>query len=160
MPFTNHTTNYYNRIKSKAFRSLDRLYHYTSPPRHKKHRVYGAIIINKNKLGNITYALVQGRYTKKWSFPKGHSEKNENPIDCTLREVSEETGLESLPEPIDCLSLEYGTYFVFKLHDSPPLIPRDTHEIINTKWVTLDEMNDLSLNSDAYHFKMQLQRAF
>ena len=51
----------------------------------KKQKTYGAILIYKDK-----YALVQGRYTGKWSFPKGHSNEGEKPIECTKREVEEE----------------------------------------------------------------------
>ena len=44
------------------------------------------------------YAMVQGRHTGKWSFPKGHSNEGEKPVECMLREVAEETGIDELPE--------------------------------------------------------------
>ena len=73
-------------------------------------KTYGGIIKKSGK-----YALVQGRHTGKWSFPKGHSNKGEKPIECTLREVAEETGIDKLPYPSDYIQVGYGKYFVFNL---------------------------------------------
>ena len=114
-----------------------------------KQKTYGGIIRIKNKKGEYMYALVQGRYTGKWSFPKGHSNKGESGIECTLREVGEETGIDKLPSPIEYLEIGYGRYFVFNLEEAVPLIPRDTQEIMDTKWVTLEEMETMTLNADA-----------
>jgi 8-oxo-dGTP pyrophosphatase MutT (NUDIX family) len=109
---------------------------------------YGGILRIRDKSGDL-YALVQGRYTGKWSFPKGHSNDGEEPIECTLREVGEETGIDKLPEPSEYLEIGYGKYFVFNLSEIQPLIPRDKKEIMDTKWVTLEEMERMSLNADA-----------
>jgi len=115
----------------------------------KKQKTYGAILCIKCKSGDDLYALVQGSYTGKWSFPKGHSNEGEHPIECTLREVAEETGIDELPEPSEYVHVGYGKYFIFYLNKQIPLIPRDTHEIMNTKWVTLGEMEKMELNADA-----------
>jgi len=113
----------------------------------KKAKIYGAIIKTKDM-----YALVQGRYTGKWSFPKGHSNEGEKPIECTKREVEEETGLNRLPTPIDYIKVGYGNYFVFNLTEQTELIPNDIHEIMNTTWVTLEGMNQLNVNSDVRQY--------
>lgn len=115
---------------------------------------FGAIISIKRDKGDL-YALVQGRYTGKWSFPKGHSNEGEHPLECTLREVEEETGIDKLPEPTGYLQVGYGNYFIFSLPSTIPLIPRDTNEIIDTKWVTLEEMERMSLNADASLYRKQ-----
>lgn len=107
-------------------------------------RVYGGILRTKDS----EYALVQGRYTEKWSFPKGHSNDGETPMECTKREIAEETGLENLPTPEEYLKIGYGNYYVFPMEKKVELHPRDTHEIINTKWVTLEEMDQLVVNVD------------
>lgn len=78
-------------------------------------------------------------------------------MDCTLREVGEETGIDHLPEPIEYLKVGYGYYYVFHLKSEVPLIPRDTHEIMDTKWVTLEEMDKLPLNADASLYRKQLK---
>jgi len=121
---------------------------------------YGGILSIRNELGEELYALVQGRYTGKWSFPKGHSYVGELPIECALREVSEETGIEELPEPIDYVKVGYGYYYIFKLKSAIELIARDVKEIMDTKWVTLEEMGEMELNADAnlYRKKMIMER--
>ena len=123
-----------------------------------KGRTYGAIlIVRRNNEEPAQYALVQGRYTGKWSFPKGHPNKGEEAMNCTMREVAEETGIENLPEPTEYVRIGYGNYYVFSLKDTIPLIPRDTNEIMNTKWATLDEMETLSLNADANMYRKSIQ---
>jgi 8-oxo-dGTP pyrophosphatase MutT (NUDIX family) len=122
-----------------------------------KQKTYGAILRIKSDIQERDlYALVQGSYTGKWSFPKGHSNEGERPIECTLREVAEETGIDELPEPTEYLQVGYGNYFVFNLDEPIALIPRDTHEIMDTKWVTLDEMERMSLNADASLYRKKL----
>lgn len=116
---------------------------------------YGGILCIKTDKEPL-YALVQGRYTGKWSFPKGHSNEGEHPFECTVREVGEETGIDELPEPADYIKVGYGHYYVFNLKEPIPLIPRDKKEIIDTKWVTLDEMTHLPLNADASMYRKQL----
>jgi len=119
---------------------------------------YGAILCVKPKTesGKMKYALVQGRYTGKWSFPKGHSNEGELPIECALREVGEETGIDKLPDPVEYIQVGYGNYYMFNLDELLPLIPRDTNEIMDTKWVTLEEMEKMSLNADASLYRKQL----
>jgi 8-oxo-dGTP pyrophosphatase MutT (NUDIX family) len=123
----------------------------------KRAATYGAILRIKTATGKEKYALVQGRYTGKWSFPKGHSNEGELPIECTLREVAEEIGLDELPEPTKYIQVGYGNYFIFNLDEPLALIPRDTNEIMDTKWVTLDEMEKMPLNADASLYRKQLK---
>jgi len=131
-----------------------------SPPSDKKEfrpKVYGAILRYKEPNTNeIYYALVQGRYTGKWSFPKGHSKKNEEPYDCVLREVMEETGIGNLPNPITENRIGFGYYYTFDVEVKYELSPKDATEIMNKGWMTLDEMNKLELNVDASYFKRML----
>lgn len=115
-------------------------------------RIYGAIICCRTA-NRTSYIMVQGRYTGKWSFPKGHLNKYELPYNCALRELEEETGIRIRREPVKSGRVGYGMYYLFEVSEELPLHPRDSNEIMNTRWVTLEEMNDLSLNSDASAFK-------
>lgn len=117
-----------------------------------QHKTYGAIICAE---GN-KYAVVQGRYTGKWSFPKGHSNEGELPLECTMREVGEETGIEVLPSPIEYLKIGYGNYYIFNIEKEIPLVPRDTNEIIDARWVTVEEMEQMQLNADASLYRKKL----
>lgn len=156
------------RVWNKAFQSLSfrgkRGYPvpFSKPPpkphtNTTKHKTYGAILTVKDEKGPTLYALVQGSYTGKWSFPKGHANEGEEPIECTLREVGEETGIDDLPEPTEYIQVGYGNYFIFQLAEQVALIPRDTHEIMDTKWVSLEEMERMPLNADASLYRKQLQ---
>lgn len=120
--------------------------------RKQKALTYGAILCSKTHKEPL-YALVQGRYTGKWSFPKGHANEGEHPMECTMREVGEETGIDNLPSPIEYVKVGYGNYYVFSLQEPIPLIPRDKKEIMDTKWVTLEEMNNLIVNADVSMFR-------
>lgn len=114
-------------------------------------RTYGGILVTEKG----KYALVQGRYTGKWSFPKGHANPEESPIDCSMREIAEETSITHLPQPTSYLKIGYGSYFVFNLKEEQALVPRDTHEIMDTKWVTLEEMGEMKVNADVSMFLRQ-----
>jgi len=115
----------------------------------RKAKTYGGILCKKGvTVEDDEYVLVQGRYTGKWSFPKGHSNEGEEPLKCSLREVAEETGLDDLPEPTEYLQIGYGNYFVFNLERKTELVPRDKGEIMNTRWVRLEEMRKMLLNAD------------
>ena len=118
---------------------------------------YGGILCVETASGKKKYALVQGRYTGKWSFPKGHSNEGEEPLVCTLREIAEETGIDELPAPKEYVEVGYGKYYIFKLAEQVALIPRDKNEIMDTKWSTLEEMETLQLNADASLYRKYLE---
>jgi len=121
-----------------------------------RQRVYGGILHTPHPdAEQIRYLLVQGRYSGKWSFPKGHSYEGEEPLVCARREIAEETGLIHLPDPVEYIRLGYGNYYVFICPFMIIPMPEDTGEIMGTAWVTLKEMGTLNLNVDVsrYHKK-------
>ena len=120
-------------------------------------KVYGAIMRYKDKDTNeIYYALIQGRYTGKWSFPKGHSNKGEEPYDCVKREVFEETGIQTLPNPTSDQRIGFGHYYIFDVETKYSLNPQDCKEVMDKRWVTQYEFDELQLNVDASYFKKSL----
>ncbi len=118
----------------------------------RKAKTFGGILRVLTKSGEEKYAIVQGRYTGKWSFPKGHSNPMESAMECTEREILEETGISSLPRPIRFFKLGFGEYYVFEFERELELNPRDTNEIINTRWATVEEMRSMSVNADIVHY--------
>jgi 8-oxo-dGTP pyrophosphatase MutT (NUDIX family) len=117
-------------------------------------RVYGGILhtIHADP-AQVRYLLVQGRYSEKWSFPKGHSYEGEDPLTCAKREIAEETGQDILPDPVEYIRIGYGNYYVFVCHTMFAPSPRDTGEIMAAEWFTLSEMANLSLNVDVSRFQ-------
>lgn len=119
-----------------------------SHPVHHRLKTSGGIIRYCTKYGDYKYAIVQGRYSEKWSFPKGHIQDEETSYECCIREIGEETGLEWLPIPRTSLQIGYGYYYVFEVDEMYEMYPRDKTEIMKAKWVTIDEMQKMSLNAD------------
>jgi 8-oxo-dGTP pyrophosphatase MutT (NUDIX family) len=119
-------------------------------------KVYGAIL-RCSTVNRTSYALVQGRYTGKWSFPKGHSDGDESPYQCALRELNEETGLTELPNPVDFVKIGFGNYYIFEVDQEYELKPKDTNEVMDTKWASLEELKNMTLNVDASGFRKQLE---
>lgn len=125
-----------------------------------KTEVYGAII--KSTVSN-KWCLVKGANSGKWSLPKGH--RNiipgnppiiEDPFACVVREVGEEIGIDRLPMPLREYPLRVGYYYVFEVPFELPLNPRDTQEICEAGWFTLQEMESMNLNIDASLFRKQM----
>jgi 8-oxo-dGTP pyrophosphatase MutT (NUDIX family) len=118
--------------------------------------IYGGILHTILE-GVDYYALVQGRHTGKWSFPKGHLQLGETGPECALREIAEETGLDEVDHArsIGTLFLHYGTYYLYECAGFDPLLPRDQKEIVHAKWMTLEEMRGVSLNADVSQFRKQ-----
>ena len=129
---------------------------YVSP----KVPIYGGILHTIHE-GLDYYALVQGRHTGKWSFPKGHLQHGETGPECALRELAEETGIDEVSHErsIGTLFLHYGTYYLYECSGFDPLIPRDRLEIVHAKWMTLEEMRSVPLNADVSQFRKLRCRA-
>jgi 8-oxo-dGTP pyrophosphatase MutT (NUDIX family) len=117
----------------------------------RRSNVYGGII--KSPEGK--YLLVQGRLSEKWSFPKGHIEEGETPLECVCREIKEETGLSNLPNPMRCIPLRCGTYYLFWTPEVR-VLPRDDKEIMNIGWFSVDEIRALKMNVDANMYFREL----
>jgi 8-oxo-dGTP pyrophosphatase MutT (NUDIX family) len=129
-------------------------------PQPGKAEVYGAII--KSTVSN-KYCLVEGARSGKWSLPKGH--RNifpgdppiiEDPFACVVREVGEEIGIDKLPMPLREVPLRVGYYYMFEVPFELPLNPRDTNEVGQAGWFSVQEMGNMNLNIDASLFRRQL----
>ena len=116
-------------------------------------KVFGGIL--ETNTTPPQYALVRGRYTGKWSFPKGHKEANETPFITATREVIEETGIDDLPPPAKPTPQRYGygVYFHFQFDTPPALDPKDRQEITEWAWVTIEQMENLPINIDVNKFR-------
>ena len=91
---------------------------------------------------NNEYMLCQ-RSSGKWSIPKGHIQKNEQPLEGALRELEEETAiqLEDQPKQISTISnKEGGTYYIFGIDVSEKLTPVLDHEHKDYGYFTQDNL--------------------
>jgi 8-oxo-dGTP pyrophosphatase MutT (NUDIX family) len=119
--------------------------------------IYGAIICTTNDINTRKYAIVQGRRSGKWSFPKGHANPGETPFECVVREVAEEIGCDKLPvAPAIGVPLHVGYYYVFPVEAEFTLNPRDTNEVETAGWFTVAEMRTMPVNVDISRFLARL----
>jgi 8-oxo-dGTP pyrophosphatase MutT (NUDIX family) len=111
--------------------------------------VYGVVLLNYFS----EVVVVQGRKSRKWSFPKGHGRSRESPLDASIRELKEETGINLKGvKPDDEIRFNSGTYFVFIVPDRLELTPEDTNEIMDAMWVSLSRIHYLTTNKDLTSF--------
>lgn len=137
--------------KTDAFQSLAARYNNSShsqKPAPGRSIIYGAILHSSTG----KYALVQGRLTGKWSFPKGHVNRFETPFECVGREAAEEVGVDSLPSPQRGIPLRIGYYYLFETASEITLSPRDSKEVVQAGWFSPEEMRNMNLNIDASTF--------
>jgi len=100
------------------------------------HRSVGALITNNGKV----LLLKRRKYPYKYSIPAGHLEKNEDPDKAVMREVMEETGIESDFEA-------FKQVFKGKI-DDPCRRGCDIHDW-NLYRLELDKRPDTSSNEEA-----------
>ncbi|XP_045612052.1 m7GpppN-mRNA hydrolase [Procambarus clarkii] len=122
-----------------------------------KHRVptYGGLLLNQD-LSQVL--LVQGFWHRaSWGFPKGKINVDEEPHNCAIREVLEETGYDISPliDPSGYLETSIGEQFV-RLYIIPGVstttefVPRTKGEIKQLKWFPISQLpshkNDRNFN--------------
>ncbi len=97
---------------------------------------------------SVRLLMIEDRWGR-WSFPKGHVEQGETPVQAALREVEEETGVtgDVLAELGDVqyyfrdgpdLVKKRAIYFLIKA-ESENIVPQ-TEEIRHAAWVPLEEV--------------------
>ncbi|KAK3879651.1 hypothetical protein Pcinc_015804 [Petrolisthes cinctipes] len=112
-----------------------------------KHRVptFGGLLLNHD-LSQVL--LVQGFWHRaSWGFPKGKINVDEEPHNCAIREVLEETGYDitSLLDPNLYLETSIGEQFV-RLYIIPGVptntqfVPRTKGEIKQVKWFQINQL--------------------
>lgn len=103
--------------------------------------------------------LVKGRKSGKWSFPKGHKIGSENYLACALRETMEETGIDlSGSVPMACHRLSAGEYYFYELPEELEPSVKDSHEVEEVGWFTLEEISQMNCNVDVNCFLGRVYR--
>jgi 8-oxo-dGTP pyrophosphatase MutT (NUDIX family) len=109
----------------------------------------GGLVQNEKK--ELLMMLRRG----KWDLPKGKLDKGEKLEDCAVREVEEETGLKKV-KLVSPLCITYHTYhegarfilkeshwYTMKVTGEQQLIPQTEEDILEIKWVTPKEAQQL-----------------
>ena len=120
----------------------------------KDEAIYGSILISNHG----TICLVQGRSTYKWSFPKGHCKQGESPFQCASRETLEETGIKIPWQTYRPVKLTVGSYYIIFVESEFAPIVYDLNEIVQVKWVRINEMKSMRVNIDINSFIRRLNK--
>ncbi|MFJ5763638.1 NUDIX hydrolase [Neobacillus sp. NPDC093182] len=115
----------------------------------KRHRLVVSVSVIKD---NEVLLIKENKPTafNKWNFPSGRVEHGEDNLNAASREVKEETGLD-----VELLNTTGIYYFVSDLNDQVILfhfigeivggtLRIDNEEIIDSKWVKLNEINNFT----------------
>ncbi len=128
---------------------------------------YGVVVISPCD----EVLVVKGKlWPGKWSFPKGHGNKYEKPLEAALRELKEEAGVDltgytpiSKKRFMGCSGKPGGTYFIYHLDFKPLLHIQDTKEICDAMWCPRERLPSLTGNMDLNTFcrkRLHLDPAF
>lgn len=113
----------------------------------------GGIIFISRKNEDVKLLVVKGNGSGIYSFPKGRQNDNESVETCAVREVMEETGIHvSEQELLDKKKCKIGknTYFILEVdeHDYQTFNIKDTREVSEVSWKTIDELKTINCNKD------------
>lgn len=109
-----------------------------------KSRVVGGIF--RALTSPTRYAVVYGRHSGMWSFPKGHSKRGETLEETAHREIEEEIGWKILPPSIGMRRVASVKYFIYDIAECFPLFVGDTREIKEARWMTREELQTVPVN--------------
>lgn len=103
-------------------------------------------VIPYRRNGDRKEFLILLQTNNRWSFPKGHMDSGETEIQTALRELAEETGMQTVLVPgaravseydIPPLTRKQVVLFLGKVHGEPRMREQ---EIQNYRWVSFDEL--------------------
>lgn len=122
----------------------------------------GCILLSKD-LKKV--ALVYREKQKDYSFPKGHLEKDENIINCAIRETEEETGMNcKLLSQIPLGTFTYDnyegtirTYMYLAVEDGPTTMNVSEEDKEITVWVPIDEVEEKLTYQDLKEFWIKVK---
>ena len=112
--------------------------------------ISGCLVIKENKILMVKEA--KSFCFGKWNFPAGHVDEGENIRSAAIREVFEETGCTvKLRGVLPIVSIEVPSgethvliRFVADIINED--IKFDTNEILDVKWIDINEIKNMSIN--------------
>ena len=111
-----------------------------------KYVIVGGVVIDEDKILLVQEAATE--FYGQWDLPAGLLDNDESLISGAIREVKEETGLEVTPKSLSmiCNSVNpQAMRFFFDMQVVSGEIKFDQSEILDVKWVPLDDVKKLNL---------------
>lgn len=108
--------------------------------------IVGTVILKDNKILMVKEAKKE--CAGKWACPAGHLEKGETVFEGAKRELLEETGCKAeFKKAFPIIVHNTQNKSIIMLHFLADLLEEgagyDTNEIIETKWISMDEINNM-----------------
>lgn len=126
-------------------------------------------IIPLKKIKGVWHALLIKQYGKYWCFPKGHSDKEETPLETATRELKEETGLKVKKLVCEEQFSEHYTFFrdhqrvdkqvSYFLALVDGVLKLQKEEISDAKWVKVNELSENVTYPELKALCKQIQRS-
>lgn len=109
-------------------------------------------VIYKKEGDTVQFVMILNSYDS-WTFPKGHIEPKEKPVEAALREVQEETGLKELEtydliQKIDYFfkndeaTIHKYVYFYLMEEKGNGVLVAQESEVQDIAWIDIDEVPD------------------
>jgi 8-oxo-dGTP diphosphatase len=117
--------------------------------------IAGCVVQDNNRILMVQEG--QGVEKGLWNFPLGRLENNEKILNAATREVEEETGykisVSGLLGIYNFISInnEQAIFFCYVGQVTSGTLKYDNNEIINVKWLSFDDINELSDNELRTH---------
>jgi 8-oxo-dGTP pyrophosphatase MutT (NUDIX family) len=116
-----------------------------------KYKRAGLILTNKDRI-----LIVYGKNSKKWSFPKGRKNyDDESSLYCAIREFEEETGILLSDDELSRITFFFRTshcvYYCLEVNNEIDFVssPKHNHEISKVKYMRIQDLKYMTnLNYD------------
>ena len=116
-----------------------------------KYKRAGLILTNKDRI-----LIVYGKNSKKWSFPKGRKNyDDESSLYCAIREFEEETGILLSDDELSRITFFFRTshcvYYCLEVDNDIDFVssPKHNHEISKVKYIKIQDLKYMTnLNYD------------
>jgi 8-oxo-dGTP pyrophosphatase MutT (NUDIX family) len=128
-----------------------------------RHEVSAGGLVFKKDAKGLLLAMMKDSYGR-WTFPKGHVEKNETTEEAAARETIEELGLEEicLLEPLGKIDIWFRDqhvnkgviihkdifYYLFSASARAKLFPQTSERVLDVAWVPLSQIKKKSFYPD------------
>lgn len=135
----------HNNIKLNVAKALQQFIKYRQSI-----KVYGAVLFNPTM--DKILVVKEDRKIKNYGLPKGKKSKNENGIDCAIREVYEETGYNIENKIVDISVTIFDKitfYFVFNVNEKTKFQTLAKNEISEITWLDINCLDSL-MNDKKY----------
>lgn len=109
----------------------------------------GAVIWRLDSDGDVSFLLIkQFAHKDAWGIPKGHTKEGEDNVQCALREVKEEAGVDVvLGKQLTSVQSKYKNeykevvaFLAQQVGNEPPRCDDPDSEVVDVRWFKLTEM--------------------